>query len=62
MLTLNSADRASGPPREDLPLPTQPPYTAFVGNLAFDLNEAELEDFFSSSKVRDITSTVQEPN
>ena len=48
-----SADRmASGPPREDLPLPTQPPYTAFVGNLAFDLTEAELEDFFASSRVR----------
>ena len=43
---------AMGPPREDLPLPTQPPYTAFVGNLAFDLTESELEDFFSSSKVR----------
>lgn len=41
----------SGPPREDLPLPTQPPYTAFVGNLAFDLTEAELEDFFGSCKV-----------
>ncbi|KAF9024940.1 hypothetical protein BDZ89DRAFT_1092730 [Hymenopellis radicata] len=43
-------DRMSGPPREDLPLPTQPPYTAFVGNLAFDLTEAELEDFFGSCK------------
>nr|ADX07286.1 putative citrate synthase [Flammulina velutipes] len=43
---------AMGPPREDLPLPTQPPYTAFVGNLAFDLTESELEDFFSSSKAK----------
>ncbi|KAK1218830.1 Eukaryotic translation initiation factor 4B [Marasmius sp. AFHP31] len=47
-------DRASGPPREDLPLPTQPPYTAFVGNLAFDLNEPELEDFFASSKPKSV--------
>jgi len=38
-------------PREDLPLPTNPPYTAFIGNLAFDLSEMELEDFFSSTKV-----------
>ncbi|KAH8825121.1 hypothetical protein DL96DRAFT_1612005 [Flagelloscypha sp. PMI_526] len=40
-------DRQAGPPREDLPLPTAPPYTAFVGNLAFDLTETELEDFFA---------------
>ncbi|KAJ6549192.1 hypothetical protein B0H10DRAFT_2129119 [Mycena sp. CBHHK59/15] len=43
-----------GPPREDLPLPTQPPYTAFIGNLAFDLTEQELEDFFGSSKTKTI--------
>ncbi|KAJ3734174.1 hypothetical protein DFJ43DRAFT_147979 [Lentinula guzmanii] len=43
-------DRAPLPPREDIPLPTQPPYTAFVGNLPFDLIEAELEDFFEKTK------------
>jgi len=37
--------------RDDVPLPTQPPYTAFIGNLAFDLTEMELEDFFSPLKV-----------
>ncbi|KAF5345668.1 hypothetical protein D9756_011574 [Leucocoprinus leucothites] len=42
-------DRA-GPIREDVPLPTQPPYTAFVGNLAFDLVESDLENFFQSVK------------
>lgn len=41
-----------GPPREDLPLPTEPPFTAFVGNLAFDLNETDLEEFFAGLKVR----------
>ena len=45
-----SAER--GPPREDLPLPTEPPFTAFVGNLAFDLNETDLEEFFAGLKVR----------
>jgi RNA recognition motif-containing protein len=45
------ADR-SGMQRDDLPLPTQPPYTAFIGNLAFDLTEMELEDLFSPLKVR----------
>jgi hypothetical protein len=38
------------PPRDDLPLPTQPPYTAFVGNLAFNLTERDLEAFFGSPK------------
>ncbi|KAF8207268.1 hypothetical protein K438DRAFT_1917623 [Mycena galopus ATCC 62051] len=47
-------DRQQGPPREDLPLPTQPPYTAFIGNLAFDLTESELEEFFGSSKTKSI--------
>jgi hypothetical protein len=47
-----TADRGSFPPREDLPLPTSPPYTAFIGNLAFDVTEVELEGFFSGTKVR----------
>ena len=46
------ADRHHAPSREDVPLPTQPPYTAFVGNLAFDLTESELEQFFNGIKVR----------
>jgi translation initiation factor 4B len=45
-----SADR-NFPPREDLPLPTQPPYTAFVGNMAFDLTEMDLENFFEGLTV-----------
>ncbi|KAF5375611.1 hypothetical protein D9757_008541 [Collybiopsis confluens] len=47
-------DRGLGPPREDVPLPTQPPFTAFVGNLPFDLSEADLEDFFSSTKTKSV--------
>ena len=39
------------PPREDVPLPTQPPYTAFVGNLPFDLTESELGSFFGPHEV-----------
>lgn len=46
------ADRHHATLREDIPLPEQPPYTAYVGNLAFDLSEVELEQFFSFSKVR----------
>jgi hypothetical protein len=40
-----------GPPRQELPLPSAPPYTAFVGNLSFDVTEPEVEDFFAPSKV-----------
>ncbi|KAI0259873.1 hypothetical protein BC834DRAFT_903663 [Gloeopeniophorella convolvens] len=48
------SDRQAYPPREDLPLPTQPPYTAFVGNLAFDLTEGDLEGFFDGLKTKSV--------
>ncbi|KAG8745130.1 hypothetical protein FRC10_008741 [Ceratobasidium sp. 414] len=44
----------SGPPREDLPLPTAPPYTVFVGNLAFDLVEDDLAGFFAPESLKSI--------
>ncbi|KZV77275.1 RNA-binding domain-containing protein [Peniophora sp. CONT] len=48
-------DRGGGfPPREDLPLPTSPPYTAFVGNMAFDLTEQDLESFFDGLSVKSV--------
>jgi len=47
-------DRQHAPPREDVPLPSQPPYTAFVGNLAFDLTEAELGQFFTGSNTKSV--------
>lgn len=37
-----------GPSR---PIPTEPPFTAFVGNLGFDVAEEELENAFSGIKV-----------
>ncbi|SPO30484.1 related to TIF3 - translation initiation factor eIF-4B [Ustilago trichophora] len=40
----------SYPPREELPLPDKPPFTAFVGNLSFDVMEADLEEFFAPAK------------
>ena len=39
-------DRESRPPRADVPFPTQPPYTAFVGNMSFDCGQEEVKDFF----------------
>ena len=40
------------PPREDVPLPTSPPYTAFIGNLSFDVTESEMAAFFGGHEVR----------
>lgn len=41
----------SYPARDELPLPDKPPFTAFVGNLSFDVMEADVEDFFAPSKL-----------
>ncbi|KAG6910096.1 hypothetical protein DXG01_013148 [Tephrocybe rancida] len=51
---LSSRPDRGGPPRDDIPLPTQPPYTAFIGNLAFDLTESELEEFFTPTKTKSV--------
>lgn len=57
------ADRGPMSHREDLPLPTEPPYTAFVGNLAFDLIETDLEEFFAGTEVRySCRAACQHPN
>ena len=40
------------PPRAEVPFPTAPPYTAFVGNLSFEVGEADLESFFTGLSVR----------
>ncbi|GMK58064.1 hypothetical protein CspeluHIS016_0500960 [Cutaneotrichosporon spelunceum] len=36
-----------GPQREELPLPTVPPFTAFIGNLTFETEDEQLRDFFA---------------
>lgn len=41
------SERQSYPAREELPLPTQPPYTAFIGNLSFDVSEEDIGNFFA---------------
>jgi RNA recognition motif. (a.k.a. RRM, RBD, or RNP domain) len=47
-----SIDRnVSYPPREQLPLPTEPPYTAHIGNMSFDTTEGEISDFFKDCEV-----------
>ena len=46
--------RDMGPPRDDVPLPTRPPFTAFVGNLNFDATEGDLEDYFGGLNVTSV--------
>lgn len=41
-----------GPPNNTIP--TEPPYIAFVGNLAFDLTEADLEEFFAGHETKSV--------
>ncbi|KAH7341871.1 hypothetical protein B0J17DRAFT_277418 [Rhizoctonia solani] len=47
-------DRPSVAPREDLPLPTVPPYIAYVGNLSFDLIEDDLSQFFAPELLKSV--------
>lgn len=44
-------DGEDRPPRAEVPIPTAPPYTAFVGNLAFDTTEGDLDGFFAPLQV-----------
>ena len=54
----------NAPPREELPLPTVPPFTAFIGNLTFETEESELLQFFSDlspSSVRLVKDPTGKP-
>jgi translation initiation factor 4B len=40
--------------REQLPLPSKPPYTAHLGNLSFDATEGDITDFFADCAVTNV--------
>jgi translation initiation factor 4B len=40
--------------REELPLPSKPPYTAHLGNLSFDATEGDVNDFFAECEVTNV--------
>ncbi|KAI1611040.1 translation initiation factor eIF-4B [Exophiala viscosa] len=49
------ADRRDGyPSREQLPLPTEPPFTAHLANLSFDATQGDISDFFSDCAVTNV--------
>jgi translation initiation factor 4B len=37
--------------REELPLPSKPPYTAHLGNLSFDATAEDVGDFFGNVRI-----------
>ncbi|CAE6352488.1 unnamed protein product [Rhizoctonia solani] len=47
-------DRPQVAPREDLPLPSAPPFIAYVGNLSFDLVDDDLAQFFAPESLKSI--------
>ncbi|TGZ80531.1 RNA-binding domain-containing protein [Ascodesmis nigricans] len=40
--------------RPQLPVPDKPPFTAHIGNLTFEITEAEIEDFFVGCEVSNV--------
>lgn len=52
-LTTLPADRGFAV-REELPLPSKPPYTAHLGNLSFDATEGDVNDFFTGCDVTNV--------
>lgn len=40
--------------REQLPLPTRPPYTTHLGNLSFEVTEGDIQDFLSACEVTSV--------
>jgi translation initiation factor 4B len=48
-----SADRGFAT-REELPLPSKPPYTAHLGNLSFDATAEDVGDFFGDCEVTNV--------
>ena len=40
--------------REQLPLPTKPPYTVHLGNMSFDATEGDIQQFFAGCSVTNV--------
>ncbi|KAJ1888104.1 Eukaryotic translation initiation factor 4B, partial [Coemansia sp. IMI 209127] len=49
-------EQRGGPPmrRDPVPFPTEPPFTAFVGNLPLDTDEAQVRQMFGSSGISSV--------
>lgn len=54
---MSSIDRAADrgfAVREELPLPSKPPFTAHLGNLSYDATEGDIQDFFDGCDVTNV--------
>ena len=47
-------DRGGYSIREQLPLPSKPPYTVHLGNMSFDATEGDISDFFGACSVTSV--------
>ncbi|CUS07326.1 unnamed protein product [Tuber aestivum] len=53
--SLGRSDREDRyPPRQAIPPPDKPPFTAHVGNLPFEVTETQMSEFFSSCQVENV--------
>ncbi|KAA6408479.1 MAG: RNA-binding domain-containing [Lasallia pustulata] len=48
------SDRGGYSKREELPLPSKPPYTVHLGNMSFDATQGDIEDFFAACSVTSV--------
>lgn len=53
-LCLDRVERGGYAVREPLPLPTEPPYTAHVGNLSFEATADDISDLFAGCSVTNV--------
>lgn len=51
---LTVLDRPQYAMREQLPLPSKPPYTAHLGNLTYDVTQVDVEEFLKGCKVTSV--------
>ena len=51
---MSQIDRPRFGDREQLPLPDKPPYTAHLGNLAFDVTQTDVENFLRDCQVTSV--------
>ena len=61
--TLPTAPRAArGPDVDTSKIPDEPPFTAFLGNLSYDVDKEDILEFFDHNKVFKIYSVYEEKN
>lgn len=54
LFPLTLSDRGGYSVREQLPLPSKPPYTVHLGNMSFDATEGDVQDLFVDCQVTSV--------